>query len=156
MPFVDFPPVIIFLFEVHDVDPGGISAKKIKMEVREKNHRNHEDMQDSIGEIAKKAAFRTLQKSGFPDNQSISFQQMQNFTAPRFITMRCRRSTRSLMSQVRLRSWITMVFWRGKFSGHLRFLDPASLVLWEVRLPVLPGNTGDTLQAPVPLFLISC
>ena len=31
-----------FSFEVHDVDAGGISAKKIKVEVREKNHRNHE------------------------------------------------------------------------------------------------------------------
>lgn len=43
-----------FSFEVHDVDAGGISAKKINVEVREKNHRTREDMKDSIVEITKK------------------------------------------------------------------------------------------------------
>ena len=52
-----------FSFEVHDVDAGGISAKKIKVEVREKNHRNHEDMQDSIGEIAKKTGLSDTAKN---------------------------------------------------------------------------------------------
>lgn len=43
-----------FSFQVNDVDAGGISAKKITTEVKEKNHRNHTDMRDSMGEITKK------------------------------------------------------------------------------------------------------
>jgi pyridinium-3,5-bisthiocarboxylic acid mononucleotide nickel chelatase len=43
-----------FSFQVNDVDAGGISAKKLTIEVKEKNHRNHTDMRDSMVEITKK------------------------------------------------------------------------------------------------------
>ena len=63
MPFADFRAAIHFSFQVHDVDAGGISAKKLTIEVREKNHRNHTDMRDSIAEIAKKTGLsETAQK----------------------------------------------------------------------------------------------
>jgi len=43
-----------FSFQVHDADAGGIAAKKLTFNTREKSHRNHADMRDSIVEIAKK------------------------------------------------------------------------------------------------------
>jgi pyridinium-3,5-bisthiocarboxylic acid mononucleotide nickel chelatase len=52
-----------FSFKVHDIDAGGISAKKIKVDVREKNRRNHTDMQDSIREIAKKTGLSDTAKN---------------------------------------------------------------------------------------------
>jgi hypothetical protein len=43
-----------FSFEVHDAEAGGIAAKKLTIDVKEKNHKTHTDMRDSIEEIAKK------------------------------------------------------------------------------------------------------
>ena len=43
-----------FSFQVNDVDAGGISAKKLTIEVKEKNHWNHTNMRDSMREITKK------------------------------------------------------------------------------------------------------
>jgi hypothetical protein len=51
-----------FSFQVNEVDAGGISAKNLTIEVKEKNHRNHNDMRDSMVEITKKLGFRTLPK----------------------------------------------------------------------------------------------
>jgi hypothetical protein len=52
-----------FSFQVNDVDAGGISAKKLSIEVKEKNHRNHTDMRDSIVEITKKTGLSDIAKS---------------------------------------------------------------------------------------------
>jgi pyridinium-3,5-bisthiocarboxylic acid mononucleotide nickel chelatase len=43
-----------FSCEVHDVNAGGITAKKLTLDIREKNHKSHDDMQGSAEEIAKK------------------------------------------------------------------------------------------------------
>jgi pyridinium-3,5-bisthiocarboxylic acid mononucleotide nickel chelatase len=43
-----------FSCEVHDADAGGITAKKLTLEIREKNHRTHEDMRSSAEDIAQK------------------------------------------------------------------------------------------------------
>ena len=52
-----------FSFQVNDVDAGGISAKKLTIEVREKNHRNHTDMRDSMVEITKKTGLSDTAKN---------------------------------------------------------------------------------------------
>jgi len=43
-----------FSFQVNDSEAGGLSAKRLTIEVREKNHRNHSDMRDSMVRITKK------------------------------------------------------------------------------------------------------
>jgi pyridinium-3,5-bisthiocarboxylic acid mononucleotide nickel chelatase len=52
-----------FSFQVNDVDAGGISAKKLTIEVKEKNHINHRDMRDSMGEILKKTGLSDTAKN---------------------------------------------------------------------------------------------
>jgi pyridinium-3,5-bisthiocarboxylic acid mononucleotide nickel chelatase len=52
-----------FSFQVNDTDAGGISAKKLTIEVREKNHRNHTDMRDSLVEITKKTGLSDTAKN---------------------------------------------------------------------------------------------
>jgi len=52
-----------FSFQVHDVDAGGIAAKKLTIEVREKNHWNHANMRDSIVEIAKKTGLSDIARN---------------------------------------------------------------------------------------------
>ena len=52
-----------FSFQVHDADAGGIAAKKLTIEVREKNHWNHANMRDSIVEIAKKTGLSDIARN---------------------------------------------------------------------------------------------
>jgi pyridinium-3,5-bisthiocarboxylic acid mononucleotide nickel chelatase len=52
-----------FSFQVNDVDAGGISAKKLTIEVKEKNHRHHSDIQDSMVEITKKTGLSDIAKT---------------------------------------------------------------------------------------------
>ena len=52
-----------FSFQVNDVDAGGISAKKLTIEVKEKNHRNHTDMRDSMVEITRKIGLSDIAKT---------------------------------------------------------------------------------------------
>jgi hypothetical protein len=52
-----------FSFQVNDVDAGGISAKKITIEVQETNHRNHSDIRDSVVEITTKTGFSDTAKT---------------------------------------------------------------------------------------------
>ena len=42
-----------FSFQIRDVDEGGISGKNLTINIREKNHRNHDDMRSSVDRIAK-------------------------------------------------------------------------------------------------------
>jgi pyridinium-3,5-bisthiocarboxylic acid mononucleotide nickel chelatase len=44
-----------FSFQVNDSDAGGLFAKRLTIEIREKNHWNHTDMRDSMIEITKKS-----------------------------------------------------------------------------------------------------
>jgi hypothetical protein len=59
VPLVDaineLPSCEHFSCQVQDVDAGGISAKKLILDIKEKNHRNHDDMRSSADTIAKKA-----------------------------------------------------------------------------------------------------
>jgi pyridinium-3,5-bisthiocarboxylic acid mononucleotide nickel chelatase len=43
-----------FSYELQDVQAGGISAKRLLIDIRERNHRNHEDMRISADSAAKK------------------------------------------------------------------------------------------------------
>jgi pyridinium-3,5-bisthiocarboxylic acid mononucleotide nickel chelatase len=52
-----------FSFQFHEGNAGGISAKKLTIEVREKNHRNHTAMRDSMVEITKKTGFSDTAKN---------------------------------------------------------------------------------------------
>lgn len=52
-----------FSCEVQDVDEGGLAAKKLAINIREKNHRNYDHMRSSAEEIAKKIGLsETAQK----------------------------------------------------------------------------------------------
>jgi hypothetical protein len=50
----DLPSCEQFSFEISDVDAGGLTAKKLTIDIRERNHRSHDEMRDSAEEIAKK------------------------------------------------------------------------------------------------------
>ena len=67
----DLPCCEHFSFEASDVDAGGITAKKLTIDIREKNHRSHEDMRDSARELAMKiglsAAAQEKARSIFDD-----------------------------------------------------------------------------------------
>ena len=48
----ELPSCEHFSCEIQDVDAGGITAKKLAITIREKNHRHHDDMRGSAEEIA--------------------------------------------------------------------------------------------------------
>jgi pyridinium-3,5-bisthiocarboxylic acid mononucleotide nickel chelatase len=52
-----------FSCQVQDVDAGGISSKKLLIDIKERNHRNHDDMRSSAADIAHKIGLtETAQK----------------------------------------------------------------------------------------------
>jgi hypothetical protein len=52
-----------FSFQVDDADAGGLSAKRLTIEVMEKNHHNHTDMRNSMVEITKKTGLSDIAKT---------------------------------------------------------------------------------------------
>ena len=146
-----------FSFQVNDVDAAGISAKKLTIEVKEKNHRNHTDMRDSMVEITKKIGLSDTAKTmalGIIDDLLATDAKLH----------------RSGFHHHAMSSVDTLF----DVAGSLALLDHHGFLGGEIfgTPPVLgsglhpncergnclscPGDAGNTLQAPDRLFFISC
>ena len=87
-----------FSCQVRDVDAGGISAKKLIIDIGEKNHRNHDDLRSSADIIANKIGLSEIAQQKTQSIISDLFAADAKPIAPVFIIAKWHLSTRSLTS----------------------------------------------------------